>query len=337
MKHLFVILFVGLLVRSVWAQDTTVVERYDYWLLQYAEGEWTPALDLNELKVAGFFLPCHQNHPLSFCSTTPLTIWVDGQFLSNKSGEEPCVWVPARDFCLRTNADTAFVVVSGQRNLESLKISALKIYQKPSEEIWTLRNRPSEQQFTRAGFIIIFSMLLLIRPFNPFKNWRPGSRAAFEDYRFLSWDFILPLFIFLSIVSFCWSLTASSDKIGATAYSLMALLAFIVIKATWVYLTASIFRMTDKANWQLIVFTRILGVAAIFVLIVSLLDALYFDYKIINGIWMKVVFLITILITLFAHIYTFISQTSMKTLHLFIYLCSTEFLPSALVASWFLK
>jgi hypothetical protein len=316
---------------TVHGQENLSVTRYDYWMLTPDdEGNWIPMTHPEDVRLAGFFFPCEQGADVSFCHEGPLDIWIEDQFLKQKQ-YAPCLVLAAGDLCT-DGQDTVFIVVttalSGFKNLEVQSAS-------PSENLSAsfLSHRINpDRNFQVIGYLFCFTFLLIHRVFNPFKTWKIKLRVDFDDYQFFTWDYILPLLCYLSLISFSWHQVHAHESLSELLFFFTGSLIIVSGKLIWTFITAHLFQKPAQAHWQMVVFCRVLGVYALLVFLTTFLDSLYFSGDLFTIAAFKIGLFLSLLVVALVNIFIIRSKSANHTLHLFIYFCNTEILPLAFLA-----
>jgi hypothetical protein len=326
------LLLIGILIAFLaHSQDTLTVDRLDYRFVSYEDGLMEPIISLEDVDVAGVLVPCDEGIQVEFCGVNPFDIWVDGRLILQKKKGSECEYFSLEKLCQLAGRDTVFLSVVSQNNLKGISARTFQIRTSRQSAFEILR-RKKISEFLYFGFIGCFVFLVILKSSLPRGKMmlRVPNLQAFTG-RFLTIDHLVIQLVTLLLTGFSYAILEEDanvyDWLSTFFFLSISWAAFMLIT----FLSASVFNFTKLMNWQLIFTIQYWFGLSVLVFVLQFIDHIFFAGFLLSDQFLiytvvSFLFLFTAIV-----IYTFMTQRGMKSLHIFIYLCSTEILPISLV------
>lgn len=321
---------------SAGAQDTLTLERLDYQFVTFEDGRYSPVVSLEETALAGVLVPCAQDVQIEVCGDARFSLWVDGRWVLNK-GTSGCLHLAVQAICQHSERDTVFLSFMAEKTLEGIEARTFSVIDK-ADKRFALQQRRTRPQFWHWGILLGAFLLVGLRFIDPFGGLRL-LRPAFESnyYRFVTWDNLILLGLGVWLSAFAWSYVTASASAWSVFELVPMLLLVWLIKILLILFAGSIFRFSRQAAWQITLWVQGWARVSIFLLLLVTTEELFFDGSLLSVPFYHVLTSVTIAGLSALVSYHFMMQRGSKSLHIIIYLCSTEILPSAMVLFWLLK
>ena len=318
-------------------QDTLTIDRLDYRFVTYEGETFSPLTSLENSDVAGLFISCSDYQQIEFCGDKAFSVWIDGRLIAEKKGQN-CLYLELEALCQLANREAPYLTVVSEKGLSGLTARSISIVDERSDLEPELLIRDYDKAHWIFGFligIILLALLQFLRSRNKGLFLRPNLKEYSK--RFVTLESLVLVSLLAIINSFCYSFIMSSfDLLALTTYALAVLLAWFG-KSVLTLFSGVIFNYRRWANWQLN-FELLFWLITTFVVFVGLfLDFLFFGKTKLSVDTIFFVWSISSLLLLLLVTFVFMSQKGIKNLHIFIYLCTTEILPIALLVYLFLK
>ena len=320
----------------LYGQDTLTVDRLDYRFLSYKDGILEPIASLENEDVAGVFVPCEDNVFIEVCGPKPFDIWVDGRLVV----QEPlgdCQYLEMKSLCQMANRDTVFISLVSRENLKGLTARTFVIRSSKKNPFEIIR-RSKVSQFVYFGFVTCFVVLIVMRDnFSGGKITLKKPNLLSFNGKFFSIEMLLIQFVVILMSSFSYVIYRGDASVGdwitIGGYLLLYWCCLIVI--TWS--SATVFRFNRFANWQLIFTVKSWFILSLLVFTIQFISQIFnltileSEYVLVNTV------AVGLLMFMMVIVYIFMLQRGIKSLHIFIYLCTTEILPIGLIIYWLLE
>lgn len=317
------------------AQDTLTVERLDYKFVTLEDGRMSPVNFLDETDVAGTFFPCNDTQFVEFCSSTGFSIWVDGRFVSENVGKDDCLHFSSMELCGYSERDTVFVSIVSESGLLGVTARTFDVIPESEETIFPKR-RFQEDEFWKMGLIFCGIVLIANKLFFAKRFvYIPRLGESYAE-KFLTVSNLVQLVIASLLGAFLWSFTKHSSFMDFF-YVVGAVLFWWILKSVLTIVSGTLFRFRTQANWQanfLLQFWTIMFIA-LFGLVV--IDDLFADGLLFTEERYRTALALLEGLFVLLALVIFRLQKGLKSLHRFIYLCTTEILPGVLIIQFFLE
>ncbi len=328
--------FLLLISTSALAQDTTTLERLDYQLLHFEEGVLAPLTFPEREEVAGLFLSCEDTKLLEFCGNKQFSIWVDGKFLvENQKG---CLTIQSTRLCKDSTEGSVFLSIVSKANLSGITIRSLDIQLANKGNTQNFLTRSLGDNFEILGFVMLAFVLvgsfLLVGvsmwtfPKSPYKNFSGGVFTR---------ENLWAIIIIVLLLSFSMTLLQLDENGRFLLNRSLLIVSIIFVKGIIVLLSGAIFKIQKFASWQLQAHLRFWLFAAVGFYALLFVDFLFFAQEVVTGALLNTLLLLSASVIFLVIAGTFMLGKSMKKLHIFIYLCTTEILAIILLVDWFLE
>ncbi len=316
-------------------QDTLTLEQLDYKFVTIEDGHMLPVSSLSSTEVAGTFVPCADQGLIEFCGTKVFSVWVDGRFVTDNKLDGLCVYLETIELCQLSARDTVFVSLVSEGGLEGVSIRSVEVMPEAAKTEAPDR-RTTEPEFWKFGFIACGLILIGIRLFVK-KNFGliPRPSETFTD-KFFTLTNLIQLVITCLLGSFIWTYAWQAEP-SHLLFVFGSLIFWWMIKTLLTLISGALFRFRSLATWQSNFLLQYWTIMFIILFVLALGDALFLRHALFN-----ISNLSAILSTLqgafmVGLILVFSFQKGTKSLHRFIYLCSTEILPGLLIIQFFLE
>ncbi len=317
--------------------DTLTIDRLDYRFVTYSEGKLVPLTAPENSEVAGLFINCLENQLLEFCGIQPFTIWIDGRFVAENRGDD-CIHLSTDSLCSVAEREDPFLSIVSNSSFSDI---TARIFQpKPGKEKSekTLSFRNNQNTYWIFSFLlgcIILAAIRLIRPKNEWRLQLPNLREFSK--RFITMENIVFLVLLTAINAFCYSYILGKEELIFTLQSIAAILLFWLGRTFFIFLSGSIFKQWRWANWQLHMYLFLWSIFSLLLFIFLFINFIFFresdpssEMALLAGSIVSIIILLVVSAVL-------MTQKGHKNLHIFIYLCTTEILPTVLLVNWFLE
>lgn len=334
--RIFLFLIVLITACFAHAQDTLTIDRLDYRFVSFEDGQMEPIISLEDADVAGVFVPCERDVHVEVCGPNPFDIWIDGRLiLQKKEGE--CEYLKMESLCEIAERDTVYISVVSRETLKGIRARTFVL--KPSKKsAFEIMRRTKVSQIVYFGFVGCFLALVILRT-NFLKGKITLRKPNIQSYsgKFFSIESLIMQLVIIMVSSFSASIYENNssliDWIAISGYVLFYW--SILITITWS--SAAVFRFNRLANWQLVFTIKYWLFLTLFVFIVQFLGQIFNATSVGQSVVLIYLIVIGLLVFMSTVIYIFMSQRGMKSLHIFIYLCTTEILPIGLIVYWLLE
>lgn len=313
-------------------QDTLTIEQLDYKFVSVDRNTITPVTDLSSIEVAGVFLPCLTRGLLEFCGPNDLSLWVDGRFFGEKK-TSGCLHFQATDLCRIGDRDTVFLTITTQRSLFGVTARTIEVSEGQSSS-----NQLSQRQSGPRDIIgFIFGGILIIgfsyltpsssrKSFSPFDDSGDPSTLV----GIIQWIFIC------FFLAFCWNLSTGTGVAGLLL-SLLFVGGFWFIKWLNIRISSELFGMRSTGKWLMHFHRRFWWLAALMLFFGLLIESLSLRIFLSRQSNLTLILAIILSANVMMGSLFLTVKRAIKSLHLFIYLCTIEILPAILVMYLFLK
>ncbi|MEQ9229121.1 MAG: hypothetical protein RIF46_00450 [Cyclobacteriaceae bacterium] len=316
-------------------QDTLTVEQLDYKFVTIENGQMLPVSSLSSTEVAGTFVPCIDQGLIEFCGSNVFSVWVDGRFVTENSLERSCVYLETKQLCRLTARDTVFVSLVSERGLEGVTTRSVEVAPK-GNKMQVPSRRSSEVEFWKMGFIGCALILIVARLFIK-KNFGyiPRPSETFTD-KFFTASNLVQLVITCLLGSFIWTYASQAEP-AHILFVFGSLIFWWVIKTSLTLISGALFRFRLLATWQSNFLLQFWTILFVLLFIMALLDNLFLNHSLFSLGNLTSVLSALQGAFMVALVLVFTFQKGTKSLHRFIYLCSTEILPGLLIIQFFLE
>jgi hypothetical protein len=331
------IFYLSLVGCAIHAQDTLTVDRLDYRFFSYDGNQFSPLVSLESSDVAGVFVPCVSDVQVELCGESFFDIWVDGRLVHRKL-TKGCEYLPLNGLCAVSNRDTVYLSLVADAKLVDVRARTIRILNSLAEDEYDLSRRVEPGSGWFIGFLICCAAIATLRMA---KNGQTAKllRPQFEknSYRISNVDSWFYLLISIILSAFTWSFLSDDRSLSLLLGSLVSVISLLSIRLVVLFLSSLIFNFGKQSTWQFTFFSHSWMIVSVLMFGVTLIDQLFMNVNIVDQDVLRV--LLSSMLGLFVAIETYIlmTQRGVKSLHIFVYLCTVEILPSSLMIYWFLK
>jgi len=331
--------FLLVICTTLTAQDTLTVDRLDYRFVSYEDGLFSPLVSLESADVAGVFVPCVQDAQVELCGTAPFDVWVDGRLI-RRSLKKGCQYLELTGLCAYAERDTVFLTLVSESKLSNIRARTFQIVPKGENfyDMTLFSSRSPIANFWYVGFLVVCGLLASLRYIGPVHASRL-FRPKFDQftYRLLSIDSWIFLIFACLISAFSWAYLAGAQSGWVVVSVLGSVIFFTIIKLLLIFISATIFDFWKMATWQFTLFVRFWLIVAIIGFSLLFIDHLLPAIDIFNQAFFELAISLALGVFALVSSYVLMTQRALKSLHIFVYLCTVEILPTSLVIYWFLK
>ncbi len=319
------------------AQDTLTVDRLDYRFFSFDGNQFSPLVSLESSDVAGVFVHCQQDVQVELCGDSFFDIWVDGRLVHRKL-TKGCEYLDMNALCAVSSRDTVYLSLVADAKLVDVRARTIRIRNSVAESYFDVSRRTETGSGWLIGVLLccaVISTLRLARSGQTAKLLRPHFEK--NIYRISNVDSWFYLLVSVILSAFAWSFLSDDRSSSLLFGSFVSVISLLTIRLVLLFISALIFNFGKQATWQFTFFSNSWVIVSVFVFAATLIDQLYMTVSIVDQGALKV--MLSSLLGLFVAIecYILMTQRGVKSLHIFVYLCTVEILPSSLMIYWFLK
>lgn len=332
----FILPFLFISSIGVQAQDTLTIERLDYRFVSYVDGTLVPMTSPEDSDVAGLFIDCTKSRMLEFCGSQSFTIWIDGRYIDSNKKQE-CLYFSSKELCEYSDHQTSYLSVVSSTGLQSITARSFRLA-KNTKDQEKLLVKGDNSNYWILGFLFVCTLIAFIR-FAITGRRQNFQKPNLKEYssRFLTLENFI-LFGFLAFINaFCYSFLVGNDEIVFILNSLATLLVIGIGKIILTFISGSIFKFWRGINWQLIVQLRYWSAFSLLLFVLLFIDFLFFKGTLLPTQWITNLWSMGLVALLIVIATVLMSQKGLKKLLIFIYLCTTEILPTIILVYWFLE
>ena len=312
-------------------QDTLTIDRLDYRFMTYEGQTLSPLTSPENSEVAGLFISCKDYEQIEFCGTHSFSVWVDGRLMA-ESQNGNCIYLKLEALCQLVNKENPYLTVVSKKTLLGVTARAISIMEEEADLESSMLVRDSNDAPWIFGFLFGTILLVMVRAVRPVNRWR-FQRPNLKEFskRFLTLENLVLTTLLSIISSFCYSYLSGNFELFVLAKHALTILLVAFGKSILTLLSGATFNHGRWASWQLNFGLLFWLITTLVVFGVLFLDFIFFSNSELSIEVALYVWSISSLLLLLLIAIVFMSQKGLKNLHIFIYLCTTEILPIALL------
>ncbi len=328
-------------------QDTILVQDLSSAWIRYEDNTLVQAFSDDGITVGGFFLVSEnvEGQLLKVCGSE-FDIWINSRLF--ESNADSCQVYDLQDLTTSFQTDTLYFTLSSE-NFSSIQATILQIeasvearYQLPVER---------EARFQENMWLMFFVFLLLFisllksvdeptfRQLITIGFWKGKLEA--DATAAVSISNVLLIILAAILIGFqqvsSLSREASNQAISMFLKSIGFVLIFMILKILLVRSIARLFRFYRFDGTQIREYLFFLNSFLLLLLLVEWSAFWFLDYHFLSPVFGSVFCIIVSLLFLFWLFIRFPKALSNRNLHIISYLCTTEILPTFILASWLLN